>query len=277
MSICFRPGYERSFGTYPLKGEDLTRAFAFAYHVGYRSFDTAQMYGNEADLGEAIRHANVATSELLVTTKVHPDNFGKDRFLHSVETSLGALGMSQVNLLLLHWPDPSGDNKNALRLLRDAKRKGLASEIGVSNFTSSMMKEAQSFLEGEVAINQVEFHPLLDQSILLEASYQCGVPLSSFCSVARGEVFRYPEFERIGKSYGKTAAQIALRWILQKGVAINTMSTKLENMRSNFDVMDFTLTSVDMRLIDALNKTNFRCVDKQKVPWAPQWDGPSPS
>jgi 2,5-diketo-D-gluconate reductase B len=233
------------------------------------------MYGNEADLGEAIRLANVAPRDLLLTTKVHPENYGEDRFLASVEASLAALGVPQVNLLLLHWPDPSGDNNSTLRLLREAKRRGLASEIGVSNFTSSMMKDAQSLLDGEIAVNQVEFHPLLDQSVLLDASNECGVPLSSFCSVARGEVFRYPEFGRIGETYGKTAAQVALRWILQKGVAINTMSTKPENMRSNFGVMDFTLTSIDMHRIDALNKVNFRCVDNKKVPWAPEWDAPS--
>ena len=272
MSICFRPGYERSFGTYPLKGEDLEKAFAAAHSVGYRAFDTAQMYGNEADLGVAIRRANVSTADLLITTKVHPDNYTDEKFLKSVEASLGALGVARIDLLLLHWPDPSGDNHKALSLLREAKRGGLATEIGVSNFTAAMMREAQSLLDGEVAINQVEFHPLLDQSILLDASFQTGIPLASFCSVARGEVFRYPEFGQIGTSYGKTAAQVALRWILQKGVAINTMSTKLDNMRANFDIMDFTLSSVDMRRIDTLTSTNFRCVDKTKVPWAPEWD-----
>ena len=272
MSICFRPGYERSFGTYPLKGEDLEKAFAAAHSVGYRAFDTAQMYGNEADLGVAIRRANVSTADLLITTKVHPDNYTDEKFLKSVEASLGALGVARIDLLLLHWPDPSGDNRNALSLLREAKRGGLATEIGVSNFTAAMMREAQPLLDGEVAINQVEFHPLLDQSILLDASFQTGIPLASFCSVARGEVFRYPEFGQIGTSYGKTAAQVALRWILQKGVAINTMSTKLDNMRANFDIMDFTLSSVDMRRIDTLTSTNFRCVDKTKVPWAPEWD-----
>lgn len=273
MSSCFNPGNERSFGTYPLKGKDLERAFAAAHSVGYRAFDTAQMYGNEADLGNAIRQAKVSTDELLLVTKVHPDNYNEERFIVSVEASLVALGVDLVDLLLLHWPDPTGDNRKALSLLLDAKRQGFAREIGVSNFTAAMMREAQSFLDGEVAINQVEFHPLLDQSILLDASFETGIPLASFCSVARGEVFRYPEFGEIGEPHGKTPAQVALRWIIQKGVAINTMSTKPENIRANFDIMDFTLSSVDMRRIDALTKTNFRCVDKNKVPWAPEWDG----
>ncbi|CDZ67841.1 2,5-diketo-D-gluconate reductase B [Neorhizobium galegae bv. orientalis] len=272
MSICFRPGYERSFGTFPLKADDLAKAFADAYEVGYRAFDTAQMYGNEADLGAAIRHANIATGELLLTTKVHPDNYREDRFLGSVEASLEALGISRVDLLLLHWPDKSGDNRSALSLLKHAKRTGMALEIGVSNFTARMMRDAQAYLEGEIAINQVEFHPLLDQSILLEASFETGIPLASFSSVARGEVFKYPILNQIGETYGKSAAQVVLRWILQKGVAINTMSTKKDNMRANFDVMNFTLTSVDMRRIDALTSTNYRCVDSSKVPWAPEWD-----
>ncbi|MBD9448494.1 aldo/keto reductase [Rhizobium sp. RHZ01] len=272
MSVCFKPGFERSFGTYPLNGKELEDAFAAAYEIGYRAFDTAQMYGNEADLGNAIRAANVSPTELLLTTKVHPDNYPEDRFLKSVETSLKALGVSQADVLLLHWPDPAGSNRPVLSLLREAKRHGLAKEIGVSNFTAAMMHEAHSVLDGEIAINQVEFHPLLDQSILLEASYRTGIPLASFSSVARGEIFRYPEFGQIGESYGKTAAQVALRWILQKGVAINTMSTKPENIKANFEVMDFILSSVDMRRIDALTAINYRCVDKTKVPWAPEWD-----
>jgi 2,5-diketo-D-gluconate reductase B len=101
---------------------------------------------------------------------------------------------------------------------------------------------------------------------------EVGVPLSSYCSVARGEVFKHPEFAEIGKSYGKSAAQVVLRWILQKGVSINTMSTKPDNIRANFDIMDFTLSHVDMARIEALTNTGYRIVTIDKVPWAPDWD-----
>jgi 2,5-diketo-D-gluconate reductase B len=135
-----------------------------------------------------------------------------------------------------------------------------------------MMRDAKSLIEAPIVTNQVEFHPLLNQDKLLAATAETGIPLSSYCSVARAEVFKYPDFAEIGEGYGKTAAQVVLRWILQKGVSINTMSTKVDNIRANFDIMDFTLSSVDMARIDSLTGTNYRIVDLNKAPWAPEWD-----
>jgi 2,5-diketo-D-gluconate reductase B len=120
--------------------------------------------------------------------------------------------------------------------------------------------------------NQVEFHPLLNQDALLAAAYETNIPLSSYCSVARGEIAQYPMFSEIGKNYGKTASQIALRWILQKGISINSMSTKQKNIESNFNVMDFALSSIDMERIETMTGLNLRIIDKELVPWAPNWD-----
>ncbi|MDQ0391000.1 aldo/keto reductase [Labrys monachus] len=272
MSLYFERSYQRAFGTFPLRGEELRTAVRDAIATGYRAFDTAQMYGNEAELGEALADSGVGRDELCITTKVHPDNFGEDRFMRSVEASLDALRVDRVDALLLHWPMPGGDNRGPLELLQQARRRGLAAHIGVSNFTAGMMREAVARLDEPLVANQVEFHPLLDQSVLLRAAAETGVPLSSFCSVARGEVFRYPVFGEIAAEYGRTPAQIVLRWILQKGVPITTMSTKPQNIRANFEVMDFVLSSIDMARIDALAATNHRCVDSSKVPWAPDWD-----
>ena len=127
-------------------------------------------------------------------------------------------------------------------------------------------------MDAPLVTNQVEFHPLLNQNTLLAAASETGIPLSSYCSVARGEVFKYPLFAQIGAGYGKSAAQVVLRWILQKGVAINTMSTKPDNIRANFEVMDFTLSSVDMARIEAMTEVGFRVVTKALVPIAPEWD-----
>ena len=135
-----------------------------------------------------------------------------------------------------------------------------------------MMRDARSIIDAPIVTNQVEFHPLLNQNTLLAAATETGIPLSSYCSVARGEVFKYPLFAEIGAGYGKSAAQVILRWILQKGVSINTMSTKPENIRANFDVMDFTLSSIDMARIEAMTATGYRVVTKDKVPIAPEWD-----
>jgi 2,5-diketo-D-gluconate reductase B len=270
--VFFRKTHQRAFGTWPLKGAELRSALAAAFAVGYRTIDTAQMYGNEADVGQAIAAAPVPRSELLIATKVHPDAMTDARFLPSVRASLAALGLERVDVLYIHWPPVGGDVAPGVRLLESAVREGLADHIAVSNFTARMMREARGAATIPIAANQVEFHPLLDQSKLLAAATETGIPLASYCSVARGEIFKYPLFAEIGVDYGKSAAQVALRWILQTGVSINTMSTKPENIAANFDVMDFTLSSVDMDRIDAMTKTGFRVVDARNVPWAPDWD-----
>lgn len=271
-SVYFTKTYQRSFGTWPLRGQDCHDAIAAAIDVGYRAFDTAQMYGNEVEVGEALKRSGVPRDELLITTKVHPDSYSADKFLPSVEASLKALDVDKVDVLLLHWPPIGGDVVGPVKLLSEARARGLTTDIGVSNFTIAMMKTARQTIDDPIATNQVEFHPLLDQSKLLAATAETGIPLASYCSVARGAVFKEPAFAEIGAGYGKSAAQVVLRWILQKGVSINTMSTKPDNIRANFDVMDFTLSSVDMARIDAISRTNDRIVTSAVVPWAPDWD-----
>lgn len=272
MNITFQKTNQRVFGTFPLKGEDLRRATHAAIAAGYRAFDTAQAYGNEADTGAALAGCGVPRSELCITTKVDVANFAPDRFLPSVEASLKALRIDRADILLLHWPTPGGDVRQSLELLQAAHDRGLAAHIGISNYTAAMMRQAKSIVQAPLVTNQVEFHPLLDQSKLLAAANETGIPLSSYCSVARGEVFKYPLFAEIGAGYGKSAAQVVLRWILQKGLTINTMSTKAENIRANFEVMDFTLSSIDMARIEAMTATGYRIVGKNKVPYAPDFD-----
>ena len=270
-SIYFQRSFQRSFGTYPLRGDVLGHALRDAAEVGYRAFDTAQMYGNEADVGATLADIGLPRDALCITTKVHHDHYG-DRFLPSVEASLKALRLDVVDVLLLHWPPVDGRIAEPLTSLAEARRRGLARHIGVSNFTAAMMREAGRHVDGPLATNQVEFHPLLDQSVLLAAAIETGIPLSSYCSVARGAVFEQPLFAEIGAGLGKTAGQVVLRWILQKGVSINTMSTKRDNIAANFDVMGFTLSNIDMARIDSLTQLNHRVVTADSVPWAPSWD-----
>lgn len=272
MSIYFTETYQRCFGTFPLKGKELHDAIGHAAKVGYRAFDTAQMYGNEKDTGSALKATGLRRDKILITTKVDLSNFSDDKFLPSVEQSLKFLEIDCTDVLLLHWPPADGKIQRPLQLLEEAQKAGLAKHIGVSNFTAQMMRDAKQMIETPIVTNQVEFHPLLNQDVLLNAAIETGIPLASYCSVARGEVFKNPAFGEIGKTYGKSAAQIVLRWILQKGVSINTMSTKRENLRANFDVMDFTLSNIDMARIDALTHQNYRIVTKELVPYAPDWD-----
>lgn len=272
MNVTFQRNHQRAFGTFPLKGDTLMAAIDAALAVGYRAFDTAQMYGNEATTGEALAASGLPREELCITTKVGIENFTEAAFLPSVEASLQALRVDRVDLLLLHWPTPGGDIDLSLRQLQKARDLGLADNIGVSNYTAAMMHRARQIVEAPLVTNQVEFHPLLDQSRLLQAASETGIPLSSYCSVARGEVFKYPIFAEIAQGYGKSAAQVVLRWILQKGLPINTMSTKPDNIRANYDVMDFTLSSIDMARIDTMTATGYRIVGKDLVPYAPDFD-----
>lgn len=272
MNIYFQKTHQRAFGTYPLTGDAALEAIQAALDVGYRAIDTAQMYGNEAETGAALAASGLPREELCITTKVHPDNFTEALFMPSVEQSLKDLQVDHVDVLLLHWPAMGGENAPSLKLLQQAHDRGLARNIGVSNYTVAMLRDAASILDAPIVTNQVEFHPLLDQTRLMHGANALGIPLSAYSSVARGEVFKHPEFAEIGAGYGKSAGQVVLRWILQKGVSVNTMSANPKNIRANFEVMDFTLSSVDMARIETLTGTGYRLVTREISPWAPDWD-----
>ena len=272
MNIYFQKTHQRAFGTFPLTGDVARNAILAAAEVGYRAFDTAQMYGNEAETGDALKATGIDRDRLCITTKVHPENFGEDRFIASVEASLKDLQVDYVDALLLHWPPIGGNIAPSLRLLEEALKRGLTRNICVSNYTIAMMKDAVNIVDAPIVTNQVEFHPLLNQDRLIAGANEAGIPLASYSSVARGEVFKHPEFAEIGAPYGKSAGQVVLRWIVQKGVSVNTMSTNPENIRANFEIMDFTLSHVDMARIEALTHTGYRIVTEDLVPWAPKWD-----
>lgn len=272
MNIYFQKTHQRSFGTFPLTGDVAHRTILAAAEIGYRAFDTAQMYGNEAETGTALAATGLPRDTLCITTKVHPDNFSVEKFIPSVEQSLNDLKVDYVDALLLHWPPIGGDIAPSLDLLQAAQNAGLTRNVGVSNYTAQMMRDAVKIIDVPLVTNQVEFHPLLNQDTLLTAANQMGIPLSAYSSVARGQVFKHPEFADIGTGYGKTAGQIVLRWILQKGVSVNTMSTNPDNIQANFDIMDFTLSHVDMARIEKLTHHNYRIVTQDVSPWAPVWD-----
>lgn len=270
--MYFQRQFERAFGTFPLKGDDLVQALEHALQAGYRAIDTAQMYGNEKDIGPVLASCRVPRSELCITSKVPNDKFSRPLFIDSVEQSLTDLKIDKLDVLLLHWPPADGQIEEPIEMLLEARQRGLTEHVGVSNFTASMLRRIKQITDVPMVTNQVEFHPLLNQDILLKAAAETGIPLSSYCSVARGEVFRQLLFGELAADYRVTPAQIALKWILQKGVSINTMSTRPENINANFDLMRFTLSHVDMSRIDALTSANYRIVDKTLVPWAPDWD-----
>jgi len=270
--LYFQKQFERGFGTFPLRGDALKDALNMALDIGYRAIDTAQLYANESDVGSVLKQSDIPRSDLFITSKVPIDKYTEASFISSVLNSVEELQIDKLDVLLLHWPPADGDIEQPLVWLQEAQSRGLADHIGVSNFTAEMLKRTVSLTDVPIVTNQVEFHPLLDQTKLLAAANDTGIPLASYCSVARGAVFKQPLFDELSRDYGVTPAQVVLRWILQKGVSINTMSTKAENIKANFNVLDFTLSHVDMMRIDKLTQANYRIVDKHLVPWAPVWD-----
>jgi len=270
--VYFENRFERVFGTFPLKNDELRHALSHALDVGYRAIDTAQLYENESAIGQVLQHCGIARDQLCITSKVKVQNFSPDDFLPSVQKSLDALQLEALDVLLLHWPPADGQIDQPLELLFEAKQRGLARHVGVSNFTAAMMQHTVATYDEPIVCNQVEFHPLLDQTVLMQAANKCAIPLSSYCSLARGEVFKQPLLTELAQRYAVTAAQVVLRWILQQGVMVNAMSTNRQNLQANFDIMNFTLSNADMARIRTLTHKNYRIVDKHLVPWAPEWD-----
>ena len=260
------------FGTFRMPEADVLAILPKALQSGFTHVDTAQIYENEAAVGMAIRNSGIARENIFLTTKVWVANYGKDAFAASVEESLRKLKTDHVDLLLLHWPNDAVPLEVQIGELNGVRERGLARHIGVSNFNTALMAEAVRLSAAPLATNQVEYHPYLDQTAVLEAAAAHGMALTAYYAMADGKVLGDPVLKAIGAAHGKSPAQVVLRCILQKGVPLNTMSTKPENIRANFDIMDFTLSSIDMDRIDALNATGYRIIKPGQLPWVPEWD-----
>ena len=177
------------FGTYPLSRDEADRAISTALELGFRHVDTAQMYGNEAEVGRVLERSGIARTDLFIVTKVDPGNVGADRFLASVERSIAHLN-GPVDLLLIHWPPSDKHFDKAVDLLIDAKERGFCRAIGVSNFTIAMMQRAQARAANALIANQVEFHPLIDQARVKAEADRLGMALMAYCPLGRGEAMK---------------------------------------------------------------------------------------
>ncbi len=257
------------FGTFPLRGAAARSSVAAALDIGFRHIDTAQMYGNEKDVGAGLRASGIARRELFVVTKVEPENLAASRFRGSVEKSLEDLG-GPVDLLLIHWPPPEADVDGAVDRLVEAQAAGLCRNIGVSNFPAGLLRRAASRASGALINNQVEFHPLIDQSKALAAARDLGITLSAYCPLARGAAMKEPVILQIAQRHGRPASEIALRWIIQQGVAAIPMTTSSENAASNFRASSFVLPEEDMTAISALTCQNRRLISPSSM--AGRWD-----
>jgi len=244
---------------------------AFAIKAGYRAIDTARKYGTEERVGEGIRASGIARGELFVTTKVTELNAREADFLNSAETSLKALGLDYVDLLLVHWPQPSVPFAETLGALAKAKRRGLTRHIGVSNFTIAMLDEAVHVCPEPLVTNQIEYHAYLPQDRMLEALRRHGMILTAYCPVARGQLLTDPVVGAIAKAHGKTPAQVCLRWLIQQPmVAAVPRALEEAHIEQNLDVFDFALTDDEMKRLFALRSKKVRIADPPER--APKWD-----
>ena len=259
-------------GTFRLKDQVVIESVRNALDLGYRAIDTAQIYGNEAEVGQAIAESGVPRSALFITTKVWTENLAADKLIPSLKDSLAKLRTEQVDLALIHWPSPGGTVPVAeyMGALAEAKAQGLARQIGVSNFTVALMREAIAAVgAGAIATNQVELHPYLQNRSVADFAKSLGIPITSYMTLAYGKVLNDPVIEAIARAHGATTAQVALAWALQLGYAVIPSSTRRENLASNLKAQQLRLTDADMAQIAALERGG-RLVDPEGL--APAWD-----
>ena len=259
-------------GTFRLKDQVVIDSVTTGLEVGYRVIDTAQIYGNEAEVGKAISHSGVPRDALYITTKIWTDNFAADKLIPSLKESLAKLGTDHVDLTLIHWPSPQGKVPVAefMGALLDAKQQGLTREIGVSNFTVALMKEAIGAIGAEnIATNQVELHPYLQNRVVANFAKEHGIKITSYMTLAYGEVLKDPVLEAIAKRHTATPAQVTLAWAMQLGYAVIPSSTKRANLQSNLEALNLTLTEDDMAQIANLDRGH-RLTSPASL--APQWD-----
>jgi len=259
-------------GTFRLKDQVVIDSVETGLELGYRLIDTAQIYGNEAEVGQAIAESGVPRDELFVTTKIWTANYAQDKLVPSLEESLAKLRTDHVDLTLIHWPSP----KNAVPVaefmgaLADAKAQGLTKKIGVSNFNIALMKEAIAAVGAEnIATNQIELSPFLQNRKVVDFAKTQGIHITSYMTLAYGKALKDPVIDAIAKANGATPAQVVLAWAMQLGYAVIPSSTKRENLASNLLAQQLTLTDADMARIAALDR-NERLTSPEGL--APAWD-----
>jgi 2,5-diketo-D-gluconate reductase B len=246
------------FGTSGM-GDACRDAVARALAAGYRHIDTAWKYGSEHAVGEAMRASGVPRAEIFLTTKVSHEYLRADDFARSVDESLTNLGVGYVDLLLVHWPNPEIPLGETMGALAKAKRQGLARHVGVANFNIALLDQSLKLCPEPLVALQAEFHPYLDQSKLLEACRTRGLVYVAYCPLARGRIFKDPVLAEIARAHRRSTAQVALRWLFQKGiVAPIPRSQNPARIAENLAIFDFSLSDGEVARIAALKRPDGR-------------------
>ncbi|MFB6285761.1 MAG: aldo/keto reductase [Candidatus Bipolaricaulia bacterium] len=259
------------FGTFEIHGSQAEEMVHHALELGYRHIDTAQAYENEAEVGRAIERSPVDRSELFLTTKIMPQDFGRRDLPVALEKSLDQLGTDYVDLVLLHWPNPEVPIADTMEALQEVREAGHTRHIGVSNFTVALLNEALAHSDVPLVTNQVEYHPFLSQAPVLDVVRANGMSLTAYSPLAKGDVAKNEVLQRIGEAHGKTPGQVALRWLIQQDQVIAIPKTaNPERCEANFQIFDFQLSDEEMAQVHDLARPDGRYVDPPGV--APEWD-----
>jgi len=256
-------------GTFRMQGDGCRAAVESALVLGYRHIDTAEMYGNEEQIGAAIAAAGVARRDLHVTTKVWNENLAPDAIRRAFDASLKKLGLDQIDLYLMHWPAKNMNLPKMFETLMKLKLEGRTRAIGVANFNIALLKTVVEEIEAPIACNQVEYHVMLDQTPLRKYMAAKSIPLVAYCPLAQGRVATDETLLAIGAKHGASAAQVALKWLLdQDDVAAIPKASRAESQKANLDALNVGLDDEDRQAIAGLPK-NKRCVNPG---FSPAWD-----
>ncbi|AFJ48224.1 2,5-didehydrogluconate reductase DkgB [Shimwellia blattae] len=259
-------------GTFRLKDDVVIQSVKTALALGYRAIDTAQIYDNEAAIGQALAESGIARESLYLTTKIWTENLSAEKLIPSLKESLAKLGTDYVDLTLIHWPSPG--NKVAvseyMSALLEAKRQGLTREIGISNFTIALMEQAIAAVGADqIATNQIELSPYLQNRKVVEWAREHGIHITSYMTLAYGKALQDETILRIAQKHNATPAQVILSWAMGEGYSVIPSSTKRENLTSNLLAADLQLDQEDRQAIAALDR-NDRLVSPESL--APAWD-----
>ncbi|MDY1036915.1 2,5-didehydrogluconate reductase DkgB [Lelliottia sp. CFBP8978] len=259
-------------GTFRLKDDIVIASVKNALELGYRAVDTAQIYGNEVEVGQAIEESGIPRSELFLTTKIWIENLSKEKLIPSLQESLKKLRTDYVDLTLIHWPSPA-DNipvEEFMQALLEAKKQGLTRNIGISNFTIPLMEKAIAAIGAEnIATNQIELSPYLQNRKVVDWAKEKGIHITSYMTLAYGKALKDDIIVGIAEKHSATPAQVILAWAMGEGYAVIPSSTKRENLASNLLACDLVLDDEDKKAIATL-ECNDRLVSPEGL--APEWD-----
>ncbi|MDX1908465.1 MAG: aldo/keto reductase [Bacteroidia bacterium] len=252
-------------GVYDMYHSEAVQAVSWALEIGYRLIDTAALYRNEAEIGQAVRESTVPRAEIFITTKVHNQDQGYDNTLRAFEESLRKLNCDYIDLYLIHWP-LKATRRETWRALEQLYMEGRVRAIGVANYLLPFLDELATYAQVVPVVNQVEFSPYLYQQALLQTCQQRGIVLQAYTPLIRGQRMHDPRLKALAYAYDKTPAQIILRWAIQLGVSTIPKSARRSRLEENFQVFDFELSADDMAILATFDE-GLRIVDDPMLMW----------